>query len=150
MNHSTYFNSSLSLIKTLFFFRYEFHYNINHNNECFTCKKLFFTLKMLEIHNLEKHDSLFQIKLQQNMAFYECFDCQEIFKNARERFNHLISQHNYNKNELSDFDIGDENFNAVSSVTKRSTCTVPNSICFGENPTLGFCDRRIKIAKRKK
>ena len=35
----------------------------------------------MEIHNLEKHDSLFQMKLQQNKAFYECFECQEIFKN---------------------------------------------------------------------
>ena len=103
----------------------------------------------MEIHNLEKHDSLFQMKLQQNKAFYECFECQEIFKNTRERFNHLISQHNLNKNELVDFDLRSENDSTASNKTEKKS-SVPRSICFGENSALAFSDRRIKIAKRKK
>lgn len=110
------------------------------------CKKLFFTLRMLEIHNLEKHDSLFQIKLQQNLAYYECFECQEMFSNARERFNHLISSHNFNKNKLLDFDFSEE---PNENVSNRKNTGIPNSICFGENSTLAFCERKIKTAKRK-
>lgn len=41
-------------------FSYEQHYNTVHRLECSFCRKNFITKKILEIHILENHDTLFE------------------------------------------------------------------------------------------
>ena len=96
------------------------------------------------------HDSLYQMKLQKKDTFYECLsdNCNEVFNNTRDRFNHTISQHKFKKNEILEFD----SYNNISNVNNNSSkCSlgVPKDICFGENSSFAFNDRKIKIAKRK-
>jgi hypothetical protein len=92
---------------------------------------------------------LFKIKLQKNDVFYECLseNCEQMFKNTRDRFNHMISVHNFHKNDLLEFEV---EFDNLSKSNLLRSGNVPNNICFGENSQLAFSERKIKTAKRKK
>ncbi|KAG7462521.1 hypothetical protein MATL_G00185670 [Megalops atlanticus] len=75
---------------------YEHHYNSLHRHVCSTCKRSFPSNRLLDIHILEWHDSLFQIMAgKQNM--YQCLveGCDLKFRTSKERKNHLIKIHRY-------------------------------------------------------
>lgn len=75
---------------------YEHHYNTLHRNVCSTCKRSFPSLRLLDIHILEWHDSLFQVMAEKTNMF-QCLveGCMEKFKTSGERKNHLIKSHLY-------------------------------------------------------
>ncbi|XP_063814701.1 zinc finger protein 511 [Pseudophryne corroboree] len=75
---------------------YEHHYNTLHRNVCSTCKRSFPSARLLDIHILEWHDSLFQIMAEKSNMF-QCLveGCMEKFKTSGERKHHLIEAHLY-------------------------------------------------------
>ncbi|KAM3912921.1 zinc finger protein 511 [Leptodactylus fuscus] len=75
---------------------FEHHYNTLHRNVCSTCKRSFPSVRLLDIHILEWHDSLFQIMAERTNMF-QCLveGCMEKFKTSGERKNHLIKSHLY-------------------------------------------------------
>ncbi|XP_075073289.1 zinc finger protein 511 isoform X2 [Mixophyes fleayi] len=75
---------------------YEHHYNTLHRNVCSTCKRSFPSARLLDIHILEWHDSLFQIMAEKSNMF-QCLveGCIEKFKTSGERKHHLIKTHLY-------------------------------------------------------
>ncbi|XP_056326789.1 zinc finger protein 511 [Danio aesculapii] len=75
---------------------YEHHYNTLHRNVCSNCKRSFPSNRLLEIHILEWHDSLFQI-MAEKQCMYECLveGCGLKFKTSKERKDHLIRTHSY-------------------------------------------------------
>lgn len=121
---------------------------MHHENECVTCKKTFLTLKRLEIHTLEIHDTLFQLKLLNNQANYECIhdNCDLKFVSQRDRFNHLIGMHNYDKLDLVNEEKID--IDLISKMTKRNN-RIPNFISFGDEAEVAFEIKHKKVAKRR-
>ncbi|XP_040293407.1 zinc finger protein 511 [Bufo bufo] len=75
---------------------YEHHYNTLHRNVCSICKISFPSVRLLDIHIFEGHDSLFQI-MAENTNMFQCLveGCMEKFKTIGERRNHLIKSHLY-------------------------------------------------------
>ncbi|KAF4105766.1 zinc finger protein 511 [Onychostoma macrolepis] len=75
---------------------YEHHYNSLHRNVCSNCKRSFPSNRLLEMHILEWHDSLFQI-MAEKQCMYECLveGCGLKFKTSKERKDHLIRTHSY-------------------------------------------------------
>ncbi|XP_050981179.1 zinc finger protein 511 [Labeo rohita] len=75
---------------------YEHHYNSLHRNVCSNCKCSFPSNRLLEIHILEWHDSLFQV-MAEKQCMYECLveGCGLKFKTSKERKDHLIRTHSY-------------------------------------------------------
>uniref|UniRef100_A0A673MJN5 Zinc finger protein 511 n=1 Tax=Sinocyclocheilus rhinocerous TaxID=307959 RepID=A0A673MJN5_9TELE len=66
---------------------YEHHYNSLHRNVCSNCKRSFPSNRLLEMHILEWHDSLFQI-MAEKQCMYECLveGCGLKFKTSDFRF----------------------------------------------------------------
>uniref|UniRef100_A0A8C2KJ57 Zinc finger protein 511 n=1 Tax=Cyprinus carpio TaxID=7962 RepID=A0A8C2KJ57_CYPCA len=75
---------------------YEHHYNSLHRNVCSNCKRSFPSNRLLEMHILEWHDSLFQV-MAEKQCMYECLveGCGLKFKTSKERKDHLIRTHSY-------------------------------------------------------
>lgn len=75
---------------------YEHHYNSLHRNVCATCKRSFPSSRLLDIHILEWHDSLFEIMAEKSNMF-QCLveGCVEKFKTSGERKDHLVRTHLY-------------------------------------------------------
>ncbi|KAL1263008.1 hypothetical protein QQF64_005747 [Cirrhinus molitorella] len=75
---------------------YEHHYNSLHRNVCSNCKRSFPSNRLLEMHILEWHDSLFQV-MAEKQCMYECLvgGCGLKFKTSKERKDHLITTHSY-------------------------------------------------------
>ncbi|TRY55405.1 hypothetical protein DNTS_034420 [Danionella cerebrum] len=75
---------------------YEHHYNSLHRNVCSNCKRSFPSNRLLEIHILEWHDSLFQV-LAEKQCMYECLveGCGLKLKTSKERKDHLVKLHSY-------------------------------------------------------
>uniref|UniRef100_A0A8D0G256 Zinc finger protein 511 n=1 Tax=Sphenodon punctatus TaxID=8508 RepID=A0A8D0G256_SPHPU len=75
---------------------YEHHYNTLHTNVCSSCKRAFPSGRLLDIHILEWHDSLFQI-MAEKQDMYQCLTegCVEKFKSSKERKDHLVRVHLY-------------------------------------------------------
>ncbi|KAG9468652.1 hypothetical protein GDO78_022261, partial [Eleutherodactylus coqui] len=75
---------------------YEHHYNALHRNVCSTCKRSFPSVRLLDIHIREWHDSLFTI-MAENTNMFQCLvdGCLEKFKTSGERKKHLIRSHLY-------------------------------------------------------
>lgn len=75
---------------------YEHHYSALHRHVCSTCRRCLPSARLLDIHILEWHDSLFQIMAQkQNM--YQCLveGCDLKFSSSAQRKEHLIQTHSY-------------------------------------------------------
>ena len=132
-----------------------------HENECSSCKRKFGTEKMLEMHLLESHDNLYKLRLARSELKYECLHkgCQMLFDNPRDRFNHLISAHNYSKSSIVAYDQtqcasfssqGDKHekvSNKAASSTSR--LQLPSHICFGEESQAAFQQRIVIKARRR-
>ncbi|XP_043112004.1 zinc finger protein 511 [Puntigrus tetrazona] len=75
---------------------YEHHYNSLHRNVCSGCKRSFPSNRLLEMHILEWHDSLFQV-MAEKQSMYECLveGCGLKFKTSQERRDHLVRTHSY-------------------------------------------------------
>lgn len=78
--------------------QYEEHYNSAHRNVCHSCGRIFPTLRLLDLHILETHDSFFKI-LSEKQNMYECLveGCGQKFQDASKRRMHLIGRHKYPK-----------------------------------------------------
>jgi len=77
---------------------YEAHYSLTHRYYCSICNVTLMTEKLLNIHLQELHDSFFEV-LSQRKNMYQCLmqNCEEKFKDAEERKQHLIEKHNFSK-----------------------------------------------------
>ncbi|KAK2852541.1 hypothetical protein Q7C36_007742 [Tachysurus vachellii] len=75
---------------------YEHHYNSLHRHECSSCKRSFPSNRLLDIHILEWHDSLFQVMAERE-CMYQCLveGCGLKFQTSKERKEHLITTHSY-------------------------------------------------------
>ncbi|XP_064595054.1 zinc finger protein 511-like isoform X2 [Liolophura sinensis] len=75
---------------------YEAHYNSNHRNSCGSCGRSFPSNRLLELHILETHDSMFEVlSTKQNM--FQCLveECYEKFPSPLLRKDHLVKVHHY-------------------------------------------------------
>ncbi|ELU13986.1 hypothetical protein CAPTEDRAFT_142088, partial [Capitella teleta] len=75
---------------------YESHYHSAHSNRCASCSKVLPTSRLLEIHVLENHDSMFPL-LAEKQNMYQCLvaTCSHLFPNPENRKEHLIKVHRY-------------------------------------------------------
>ncbi|XP_066535773.1 zinc finger protein 511 [Hoplias malabaricus] len=75
---------------------YEHHYNSLHRHVCSSCRRAFPSNRLLDIHILEWHDSLFQV-MAEKQCMYQCLveGCGLKFRTSKERKDHLISVHSY-------------------------------------------------------
>ncbi|KAF5901572.1 zinc finger protein, partial [Clarias magur] len=75
---------------------YEHHYNSLHRHVCSSCKRSFPSNRLLDIHILEWHDSLFQVMAERE-CMYQCLveGCGLKFQTSKERKEHLITIHSY-------------------------------------------------------
>uniref|UniRef100_A0A665UIL4 Zinc finger protein 511 n=1 Tax=Echeneis naucrates TaxID=173247 RepID=A0A665UIL4_ECHNA len=75
---------------------YEHHYNSLHRHVCCSCRRSLPSARLLDIHILEWHDSLFTI-LAQRQDMYQCLveGCGQKFRTSKHRKDHLISIHKY-------------------------------------------------------
>ncbi|XP_059142619.1 zinc finger protein 511-like [Physella acuta] len=78
---------------------HESHYQNSHAFACATCKRTFVSNFLLDIHLQENHDSYFQI-LSPRIDMYRCLveSCDQKFRTAELRKDHLVSQHKYPAN----------------------------------------------------
>jgi len=77
---------------------YENHYATVHKNVCKECKKILPSIRLLELHILETHDSIFKA-LSKSKKMYECLveSCKRKFRSDHTRRLHLIDYHQYPK-----------------------------------------------------
>ncbi|KAM9477284.1 zinc finger protein 511 [Clarias gariepinus] len=75
---------------------YEHHYNSLHRHVCSSCKRSFPSNRLLDIHIIEWHDSLFQVMAERE-CMYQCLveGCGLKFQTSKERKEHLITTHSY-------------------------------------------------------
>lgn len=75
---------------------YEGHYNTCHRYSCNTCGRMFPIARLLELHVLETHDTLFAL-LAKKQNMYECLvgGCDSKFASDKDREKHLIDFHSY-------------------------------------------------------
>ncbi|EMR11105.1 hypothetical protein PNEG_00703 [Pneumocystis murina B123] len=81
------------------FSAYEAHYQKQHCNVCFECRKVFPSLRMMDLHISEVHDPIFCLKKEKGERIFKCFieNCQELFINVKKRKKHLMREHFYPK-----------------------------------------------------
>lgn len=75
---------------------YEHHYSALHRHVCSTCRRSLPSSRLLDIHILEWHDSLFQI-MAQKQSMYQCLveGCELKFSSSVQRKDHLVKTHSY-------------------------------------------------------
>uniref|UniRef100_W5ULN0 Zinc finger protein 511 n=1 Tax=Ictalurus punctatus TaxID=7998 RepID=W5ULN0_ICTPU len=75
---------------------YEHHYNSLHRHVCSSCKRSFPSNRLLDIHILEWHDSLFKVMADRE-CMYQCLveGCGLKFQTSKKRKEHLITTHSY-------------------------------------------------------
>ncbi|XP_041922272.1 zinc finger protein 511 [Alosa sapidissima] len=75
---------------------YEHHYSALHRHVCATCRRCLPSTRLLDIHILEWHDSLFQL-MAQKQSMYQCLveGCELKFSSSVQRKDHLIKTHSY-------------------------------------------------------
>jgi len=77
---------------------FENHYHSVHKTFCESCSRAYPSYRLLELHILERHDSMFKL-LAEKQNMYECFveGCQRKFKSEKTRKMHLVDFHKYPK-----------------------------------------------------
>jgi len=75
---------------------YESHYHTCHHFTCATCRRVFSSDFMLDVHIQENHDSYFDI-LSSRIDMYRCLveSCALKFRTQDLRKNHLVKEHKY-------------------------------------------------------
>lgn len=75
---------------------YESHYHTCHHFTCATCRRVFTSDFMLDVHIQENHDSYFDI-LSSRIDMYRCLveSCALKFRTPDLRKNHLVKEHKY-------------------------------------------------------
>lgn len=78
---------------------YQRHYRAIHSHMCRTCRAIFPSAHLLDIHISEQHDTFFQI-MAERQSMYRCLldpkQCaQGPFRTRKERRNHMIQDHAY-------------------------------------------------------
>lgn len=78
---------------------FETHHRAAHQNVCSVCSRVLPSARLLNMHILECHDTLFPM-LAERKPMYECFvdGCQDKFMSRKVRKEHLINQHHYPDN----------------------------------------------------
>jgi len=78
--------------------KWESHYNITHRHVCQYCGCVYPTSRFLDIHVLERHDTLFKM-LAQKRHMYECLvaECGKKFAKNYQRQDHLVGVHKFPK-----------------------------------------------------
>ncbi|XP_005091673.1 zinc finger protein 511 [Aplysia californica] len=78
---------------------YESHYHSCHHYTCATCRRVFVSSFMLDIHIQENHDSYFQI-LCSRIDMFRCLveSCDLKFRTPELRKKHLIEEHRFPAN----------------------------------------------------
>lgn len=142
--------------------QYEIHYNTLHRHVCSSCKKLFPTNYLLELHMLESHDSLFLL-LAEKQNMFQCLveGCNSKFKDESERKSHLTECHHYPHNfrfgkskqkvslKPNSDPVQDSQAKEIKTMKESDTDQivikyapkVPKHICFGQGSTRGFMPR---------
>lgn len=135
---------------------YESHYHTCHHYTCATCRRIFVSSFMLDVHIQENHDSYFQV-LCTRIDMYQCLveSCELKFRTAEHRKDHVVKVHKYPSNfsfhkpvaesQVKKVPKGDnsdkmdcqDGDNDLSSKSKTKTSIrqnnnmVPSQICFG-------------------
>eukprot|EP00727_Mastigamoeba_balamuthi_P008863 m51a1_g46 putative sodium potassium calcium exchanger 3 (909) ;mRNA; r:158494-162087 len=75
---------------------YERHYEAVHRNTCAQCLARFASPRLLELHVLEEHDSLFRAQ-SRTQKMYECVvpGCERRFAGPKQRGLHLVDAHGF-------------------------------------------------------
>ncbi|XP_074086932.1 zinc finger protein 511-like [Macrotis lagotis] len=75
---------------------FEHHYRTLHTHVCSVCRRAFPSARLLDVHVLEWHDSLFQL-LAERRRMLQCLveGCADTFGSSRERKEHLVRAHRY-------------------------------------------------------
>ncbi|KAL6070636.1 Zinc ion binding,nucleic acid binding,zinc ion binding [Balamuthia mandrillaris] len=75
---------------------FEAHYNSVHKHTCTVCSRVFPMARLLELHVLESHDSMF-VLLARSKKMYECLveGCGHSFWRDSDRKRHLVDLHHY-------------------------------------------------------
>jgi predicted aldo/keto reductase-like oxidoreductase len=83
----------------------EDHVSEFHNCECMKCHQTFPNPKILEVHVLEYHDTMFAfLAKKQNM--YQCVsDCSQLFPTRIARNDHLIHQHFWSTEKIAKYSL---------------------------------------------
>lgn len=145
---------------------YESHYHSCHHFVCATCRRVFVSSFMLDVHIQENHDSYFQI-LSSRIDMYQCLleSCGLKFRTQDLRKDHLVNIHKYPSNfsfhkpisekrcEIlpnnlrteKEFQLVDKTSEAGKTETK--TKKIPPSVCFGRGQQRSF-QRRPRQKKR--
>jgi len=78
--------------------KWESHYNSTHRHVCQYCGCVYPTSRFLDIHVLERHDTLFKM-LAQKRHMYECLvpECGKKFAKNYQRQDHLVGVHKFPK-----------------------------------------------------
>eukprot|EP01087_Luapelamoeba_hula_P018941 TRINITY_DN6191_c0_g2_i1.p1 TRINITY_DN6191_c0_g2~~TRINITY_DN6191_c0_g2_i1.p1 ORF type:complete len:368 (-),score=110.88 TRINITY_DN6191_c0_g2_i1:15-1118(-) len=78
---------------------FEDHYNSRHKWVCTVCKRVYPKSRLLELHVLETHDTLFPL-LAKTRPMFECLvdGCELKFNRDEDRKRHLMDVHRYPKN----------------------------------------------------
>ncbi|XP_059141891.1 uncharacterized protein LOC131929615 [Physella acuta] len=121
---------------------FDSHYQNSHAFVCDTCKKTFVSNFLLDIHLEESHDSYFQI-LSQKVDMYRCLveSCDQKFRTAELRNDHLVSDHKYPDNFTF--------HGLISPKTKVQSNETSNTSC-GEMVTEGMEGQDVKSKGNKK
>eukprot|EP01130_Rhizamoeba_saxonica_P002697 TRINITY_DN12460_c0_g1_i1.p1 TRINITY_DN12460_c0_g1~~TRINITY_DN12460_c0_g1_i1.p1 ORF type:complete len:202 (-),score=30.15 TRINITY_DN12460_c0_g1_i1:32-637(-) len=122
---------------------YEDHYKSVHMNVCGTCRGIYPSQHILEIHMLEHHDVLF-ILLSEQRDMYSCFveNCTVKFRDGEARKQHLIDVHCYPDTYRFERIIApklskaDKKFKNRMNVEQTPQYSFPNKISFGAAPKM--------------
>jgi len=78
--------------------KWDLHYNSAHRHMCSYCGCVYPSARFLDIHILERHDTLFKL-LAKKQNMYECLvqECGKKFAKNYQRQNHLIDVHKFPK-----------------------------------------------------
>ncbi|XP_036619349.1 zinc finger protein 511-like [Trichosurus vulpecula] len=135
---------------------YEHHYRTLHTHVCSVCRRSFPSARLLDVHVLEWHDSLFQL-LAERQSMHQCLveGCSDTFRSSRERREHLVRAHRYPPDFRFDqprrprgpsrpIAAGEEAMEVcpaepASGPNKRPHGRrIPATICFGQGAARGF------------
>ncbi|XP_062286782.1 zinc finger protein 511 [Scomber scombrus] len=121
---------------------YEHHYNSLHRHVCCSCRRSLPTARLLDIHILEWHDSLFAV-LAQRQDMYQCLveGCGQKFRTSKHRKDHLIKTHEYPPDFRFDQTKKDKGAGDTKQQQERDTSMeVVDDVCESEGVCEVMCD----------
>ena len=119
-------------------FSYELHFNAAHRNVCRICRRIFVSARLLDIHVLETHDTLFKV-MAESERMYACLveGCERKFMTAEKRHMHLVDAHRFSRT----FRFERPTASTHASQARRGS-SFPTSIAFGRGARKAFHSTR--------